>query len=138
MKLLQKLCSIHSPSGNELNIRNFLLKYINDNISYFKIKPTIIKDGIQDCVILKFGTPKTAIFAHLDSIGFTVRYGKELIKIGGPKTYDGIELVGKDSLGNIETELYNYEDEDGIKHTEYIFDREIDRATELTLSLIHI
>ena len=81
---------------------------------------------------IKIWHSKTAIFAHIDSIGFTVRYGKELIKIGGPKTYDGIELVGKDSQGNIETELYNYEDENGIKHTEYIFDREIDRATELT------
>ena len=36
---------------------------------------------------------------------------KKLIKIGGPKTYDGIELVGKDSKGDIETELYNCEDE---------------------------
>ena len=85
MKLLQKLCSIHSPSGNESNIRNFLLEYINDNISNFKVKPIIITENIQDCIILKFGNPKTAIFAHIDTIGFTVRYGKELIKIGGPK-----------------------------------------------------
>ena len=69
------------------------------NIQNFKIKPTIIKEDIQDCLILKFGNPKTAIFAHLDTIGFTVGYGKELIKIGGPKTNDGIKLVGKDSKG---------------------------------------
>ena len=37
-----------------------------------------------------------------------INFGKELIKIGGPKTYDGIELVGKDSIGNIDAELYNY------------------------------
>ena len=132
MKLLQKLCSIHSPSGNESNIRNFLLKYINDNISDFKVKPIVVTEGIQDCIILKFGKPKTAIFSHIDSIGFTVRYGKELIKIGGPKTNDGIKLVGKDSKGEILTEIYNYEDDNGANHIEYLFDREIERATELT------
>jgi putative aminopeptidase FrvX len=132
MKLLQKLCSIHSPSGNESNIRNFLLKYINDNISDFKVKPIVVTENIQDCIILKFGKPKTAIFSHIDSIGFTVRYGKELIKIGGPKTNDGIKLVGKDSKGEILTEIYNYEDDNGANHIEYLFDREIERATELT------
>ena len=132
MKLLQKLCSIHSPSGNESNIRNFLLKYINDNISDFKVKPIVVTKNIQDCIILKFGKPKTAIFSHIDSIGFTVRYGKELIKIGGPKTNDGIKLVGKDSKGEILTEIYNYEDDNGANHIEYLFDREIERATELT------
>ena len=132
MKLLQKLCSIHSPSGNESNIRNFLLKYINDNIYDFKVKPMVVTEDIQDCIILKFGKPKTAIFSHIDSIGFTVRYGKELIKIGGPKTNDGIKLVGKDSKGEILTEIYNYEDDNGANHIEYLFDREIERATELT------
>jgi putative aminopeptidase FrvX len=68
----------------------------------------------------------------MDSIGFTVRYGKELIKIGGPKAKDGIQLVGEDSKGKIETEIYNYEDKNGKTHIEYILDREIDRATELT------
>ena len=132
MKLLQKLCSIHSPSGNESNIRNFLLKYIDDNISDFKVKPIVVTENIQDCIILKFGKPKTAIFSHIDSVGFTVRYGKELIKIGGPKTNDGIKLVGKDSKGEILTEIYNYEDDNGANHIEYLFDREIERATELT------
>ena len=132
MKLLKKLCSIHSPSGNESNIRNFLLEYINDNIYDFKVKPMVVTENIQDCIILKFGKPKTAIFSHIDSIGFTVRYGKELIKIGGPKTNDGIKLVGKDSKGEILTEIYNYEDDNGANHIEYLFDREIERATELT------
>ena len=65
-------------------------------------------------------------------MGFTVRYGKELVKIGGPKSYDGIKLIGRDSKGKIETEIYNYEDENGHHHIEYLLDREIDRATELT------
>ena len=132
MKLLQKLCSIAAPSGNEAPMKKFILEYLNENISNFKVKPIVISDGIQDCLVLKFGKPKTAVFAHLDSIGFTVRYDKELVKIGGPKSYDGIKLVGKDSIGEIETEIYNYEDDHGNNHIEYLLDREIDRATELT------
>jgi putative aminopeptidase FrvX len=132
MELLQKLCSIAAPSGNEAPMKKFILDYLNENMSNFKVKPIVISDGIQDCLILKFGKPKTAVFAHLDSIGFTVRYDKELVKIGGPKSYDGIKLVGKDSIGEIETEIYNYEDDHGNNHIEYLLDREIDRATELT------
>ena len=132
MKLLKELCSIAATSGNELSIKQFIIKYVQDNILNFKVTPSIISENIQDCIILKFGNPKTAIFAHLDSVGFTVRYGKELVKIGGPKSYDGIKLTGKDSKGKIETEIYNYEDENGHHHIEYLLDREIDRATELT------
>ena len=132
MELLQKLCSIAAPSGNEAPMKKFILEHLNENISNFKVKPIVISDGIQDCLVLKFGKPKTAVFAHLDSIGFTVRYDKELVKIGGPKSYDGIKLVGKDSIGEIETEIYNYEDDHGNNHIEYLLDREIDRATELT------
>ena len=132
MKLLKELCSIAATSGNELAIKQFIIKYVEENILNFKVTPSIISENIQDCVILKFGNPKTAIFAHLDSVGFTVRYDKELVKIGGPKSYDGIKLIGKDSKGKIETEIYNYEDENGHHHIEYLLDREIDRATELT------
>ena len=132
MKLLKELCSIAATSGNELAIKQFIIKYVEENILNFKVTPSIISENIQDCIILKFGNPKTAIFAHLDSVGFTVRYGKELVKIGGPKSYDGIKLIGKDSKGKIETEIYNYEDENGHHHIEYLLDREIDRATELT------
>ena len=132
MKLLKSYVQfiLHLEMNQILEI--FFSEYINDNISNFKVKPNIITENIQDCIILKFGNPKTAIFAHIDTIGFTVRYGKELIKIGGPKTNDGIKLVGKDSNGEIQTEIYNYEDNDENNHIEYLFEREIERATDLT------
>ena len=50
-------------------------------------------------VSFKFGKPRTAIFAHMDSIGFTVRYGKELVKLGGPRISSGTKLIGEDSKG---------------------------------------
>lgn len=86
MKLLKKLCSIHAPSGEENNISEFIIEYVNSNMQNWKVKPKIYSgDGFQDSIILSFGQPKTAIYAHMDSIGFTVKYNNEIIKIGGPR-----------------------------------------------------
>lgn len=132
MKLLQQLCAIHAPAGNEVALKNFLLNYVEENKSNWKTQPEIFEgEGFQDCIILKFGTPRTAIYAHMDSIGFTVKYGKELVKIGGPVLEEGTILVGEDSQGKVQTELVVIEDENGRKHSEYLLDREIDRGTEL-------
>jgi putative aminopeptidase FrvX len=68
----------------------------------------------------------------MDSIGFTVGYDRELIRIGGPRAIDGMQLVGSDSQGEIETELMVLEDEDGSKTLQYVYERPIDRGTILT------
>lgn len=133
MKLLKKLCKTQAASGDEAAMTKLLLKYIKKNKKDWKVEPKIYHgEGFQDCIVLKFGKPKTAIFAHIDSIGFTVRYGKELVKIGGPRTIEGTKLVGKDSQGEIECELLVIENEHGPNGLEYVFDREIDRGTNLT------
>ena len=75
MKLLKDLCEIHAPSGEELVLRNFIIKHIKENQSNWKVKPVLhYGDGLQDNLIMVFGNPRTAVFAHLDSIGFTVKY----------------------------------------------------------------
>src|SRR4051812_8360732 len=100
MKLLKEMCAIHAPSGNEVPMTKFLLNYIDKNKKKWKHKPKIYSgDGFQDCIVLVFGKPRTAVFAHIDSIGFTVRYGQELVKIGGPRTIEGFHLVGEDEKG---------------------------------------
>lgn len=107
----------------------FLLQYIDANKSKWKEIPQVLHgSAFQDCILLVFGKPRTAIFAHMDSIGFMVRYGKELIRIGGPRAEDGYRLVGQDSKGPIECTLVVSE-EDG--ELSYAFEREIDRGTEL-------
>ena len=126
-KLLKTLCQIHAPSGNEVAMKEFILNYVDVNASKWKTKPEVIFGGeFQDCVMLKFGTPRTAIFAHMDSIGFTVRYNDQLVAIGGPKAETGYKLVGHDSMGPIECELF---EDDG--HLYYKFPRGIERGTEL-------
>ena len=78
-----------------------------------------------------FGKPRTAVFAHIDSIGFTVKYNNEIVKIGGPVTKNGIELVGEDSQGKIDTKLTIEIDEQNNKSL-HVIDRPIDRGTTLT------
>ena len=132
MKLLKELCGVHAPSGNEIAMTEYLLDYIEKNKENWKVQPEIIfGDGFQDCIMLNFGNPTTAIFAHIDSIGFTVKYNKEIVKIGGPRTIEGTKLVGEDSQGKFECELLVIEYEDGPDRYEYILDREIDRGTDL-------
>lgn len=132
MELLKQLIAVRGASGDESAIKSFILNHIESAKKDWTVQPEIIHgEEFQDAIILVFGKPRTAIFAHIDTIGFTVGYGKDVIKIGGPKTMDGIELVGKDSRGEIETELMVI-DEENERHLQYIYDRELDRGTILT------
>jgi putative aminopeptidase FrvX len=129
MVLLKQLCGIHAPSGEEYRMKEFLLAYIRKHKDSWLSKPQVIHgDDFQDCLIVKFGKPRTAIFAHMDSIGFTVRYHNQLLPIGSPDAEMGTRLVGEDSLGPIDCEL----EFDKENHAFYKFGRQIDRGTSLT------
>jgi len=129
MNLLKQLCEVHAPSGEEFRMKEFLLKYIHNHRKKWKAKPEIVHgEHFQDCLLLKFGKPRTAIFAHMDSIGFMVRYQNQLLPIGSPDAEMGTKLVGQDSLGEIECEL----EFDKENHAFYKFGRQIERGTSLT------
>ncbi|MGV3629730.1 MAG: aminopeptidase [Bacteroidota bacterium] len=133
MKLLQQLIEIRGASSDESRISAFVQDYVAKNQENWKVKPQVFAgDEFQDAVILVFGKPATAIFAHLDSIGFSSAYDKNLYKIGGPRTQDGYRLVGSDSQGEIETEIMLIEDANGNTAIKYVADREFDRGTILT------
>lgn len=130
-ELLKQLCAIHAPSGNEVAMKEFVLSYVKQQAKHWKHKPQVIHGkGFQDNIILVFGKPRTAVFAHMDSIGFTVRYGKQLVKIGGPVTQTGFRLVGTDSKGSAEAELLVREDKHG-RNLGYKASRDFERGTEL-------
>ncbi|MFT7344235.1 MAG: putative aminopeptidase FrvX [Lentimonas sp.] len=134
MELLEKLIEVKGASGDESRIKEFVKNYVLQNQDNWKVKPVIV-DGEewQDVMILVFGKPKTAIYAHLDSIGYTVGYSRELIKIGGPAAIDGMLLVGTDEFGKeIEVELNVFEDENGGAHYEYLGESDLQRGTQLT------
>lgn len=133
MELLKELAALRGAASDEGRVASFVMDYVKSESKNWKVQPEIIfGKGFQDAIILVFGKPSTAIYAHMDSIGFSVGYDKELIKVGGPRLIDGIELVGSDSQGEIETELMVIEHENGTKDLEYVFEREIERGTLLT------
>jgi len=133
MKLLKKLTAIPGAASDEQGIRDFIISYVKEHKSNWKVEPQLFYgDAFQDTLLLVFGKPRTAIFAHIDTIGFSVGYNRELIKIGGPKIIDGTLLVGKDSQGEVEVELIVIENEEGSDTVKYLGDRELDRGTILT------
>ena len=130
MQLLHSLCRVPAPAGNEAALTQFVLNYVHEHQASWEHRPEIIADDrFQDCILLVFGQPRTAVFAHLDSIGFTVRYGRQLVRIGGPQVEAGYRLVGQDSQGLVDCTL-TVDNETG--ELGYAFHREIDRGTELT------
>lgn len=130
MDLLRALCQVAAPSGHEAPLTEFVLQYVKTQQIGWRVQPTILHGAdLQDCLILVFGQPRTAVFAHLDSIGFTVRYGRQLVRIGGPRAETGYRLVGHDAHGPIDCTLVVDEETDELR---YEFTREIERGTELT------
>ena len=111
-------------------MRNFVLNYVQENQHSWRVQPEVWADEheLQDCVVLAFGKPRTAVFAHMDSIGFTVKYERELVKIGGATFEHDYVLVGKDAEGEIECTLQHSE---GAKKAHYKYEREIEPGTEL-------
>jgi putative aminopeptidase FrvX len=137
MQLLQTLCEFPAPSGEEAGLTRFVLDYVRAHAASWAHQPQVLHDEarFQDCLLLVFGQPRTAVFAHLDSIGFTVRYGRELVPIGGPAGKAGHRLVGRDSQGEISCTLtVKDKAEKGTTRLGYEFSRDIERGTSLTFA----
>ncbi|HEX5003104.1 MAG TPA: M20/M25/M40 family metallo-hydrolase [Bacteroidia bacterium] len=108
----------------------FILNYVDRESNKWLQKPTVYSGGdFMDAVILVFGKPELAVFAHIDSVGFTVGYNNRLIRIGGPKLETGLRLRGHDSKGKVEGVL-KVDKETGDLAIDA--DRIIDRGTDLT------
>lgn len=128
MKFLKDLFDIRSVSGDEFKVSQFLLNTILQRKATWKVAPIIYSgEEFHDCILLKFGTPRTAVFAHMDTIGFMSRYENQLITVGGPELIDGATLVGEDSMGPISCKLKIYNGD--LFHD---FPRAIERGTYLS------
>ena len=104
--LLESLCNVHSPSGDEQNMKRFILNFVNEHSGKWMVKPQIFHgEEFQDCLVLVFGKPEVAAIAHMDTTGFTVRYQDQLVPIGGPEVTGDEILTGSDVLGEIECKL---------------------------------
>ena len=132
MHLLHDLCRVPASSGDESLLTEYVLNYIRQHQANWSFRPEVLAGReLQNCIVLVFGQPRTAVFAHLDSVGFTVRYGRQLVRIGGPQAEAGYSLVGHDSRGKIDCTL-TIDAETG--ELGYAFHRDIDRGTNLTFA----
>ncbi|MEA2042877.1 MAG: M20/M25/M40 family metallo-hydrolase [Bacteroidota bacterium] len=106
MNILKDLLKIPSVTGEEYRMRDFLVDYFEKN-DFFKGKAELFYgDKYQDNLIVKVGkSPKVAVYAHQDIIGYTVRYNNEIVPIGSPHIAEGTTLTGADHLGEIKTIL---------------------------------
>ena len=128
MKFLLELLNINSVSGDESGISAAILAFIQKRKSTWNVLPEVFfGENFHDCILLKFGEPRTAVFAHMDTVGYMCRYENQLIPVGGPENIPGTKLVGKDSLGEIRCSMVG--DDDGLFHD---FPRKIDRGTRLS------
>lgn len=79
MVLLKELLAIDSPSGDEGLMADWLEAHAHANW------PEAVVERFGDSVIVMRGErPSLALFAHIDTTGFTLGYEKRLISIGGP------------------------------------------------------
>ncbi|MCE2776741.1 MAG: M20/M25/M40 family metallo-hydrolase [Algoriphagus sp.] len=127
---LNELLYIQSVSGDEAVAASWISAFIHKRKSSWKVVPEVYEgEEFHDCILLKFGNPRTAVFAHIDTIGFMVRYANQLIPVGGPELISGTRLVGRDSLGEISCQLVVEGEE--LFHD---FPRKIERGTRLSFA----
>lgn len=128
MQLLLELLSIYSVTGDEGQISSFILNYTTKRSDSWKVQPKIYYgQKFHDCLLLKFGEPDVAVFAHMDTVGFITRYQNQLIPVGGPEIIEGTRLTGMDRKGEICCTLFG--DDDSCIHD---FPRGIEPGTRLS------
>ena len=96
MELLLNLQAIPGPSGDEGDIADYVAAYA-EGIADVTVR------RLGDLVLATRGKPRVAVFAHLDTIGFTQGYERDLIPIGGPRVEgdEPIREVGGPGEGRI-------------------------------------
>lgn len=91
------LLGLPGPSGDEGPVADWLIDCL----------PTVVPDAqvtrIGDNLLVLRGTPRVALFAHLDSTGFTLGYDEKLIAIGGPDPSDGDMVRSRTASGDLIT-----------------------------------
>lgn len=128
MEFLFELLSRRSVSGDESDISNFILEHAHQRSNGWKVRPEIFfGENFHDCILLKFGNPSTAVFAHIDTVGFMTRYQNQLVPVGGPEIIEGTRLIGRDTKGEVFCNLIGTED--ACYHD---FPRGIDPGTRLS------
>lgn len=84
LDLLWDLLAQDSPAGDEGLLADWLEEWLS------REAPDASVERLGDSLVVTRGAaPKVAVFAHTDTTGWTLGYGKQLIRIGGPQGEPG-------------------------------------------------
>ena len=92
---LFELIRLSGVSGDEGPVADWLEAHIAETI------PDTTVNRIGDNLIVLRGTPRTAVFAHTDTTGYTLGYKNTLIPVGGPDAHEGDKLRSGDLTGRV-------------------------------------
>ena len=96
LDLLWELLAQDSPAGDESSLSDWLEAWLA------REAPDAAVERLGDSLVITRGTtPKVAVFAHLDTTGWTLGYEKQLLRIGGPqgKPGDAVRPVRRPDTG---------------------------------------
>jgi len=134
-ELLEQLTAIQGVASDESQIKAFILDYIESNSPQWKTQPIVLdKPWLQDNIVLIFGKPTTAIYAHTDTIGYSIGYTNDLIRVGGPRNIDGTLLVGNDNGTDVTAEVMMIETEHGDILPHYVSADKISPGTLMSFA----
>lgn len=97
LDLLWELLERDSPAGDEGSLADWLEDWLAREV------PDAAVTRLGDSLVVTRGArPSVAVFAHLDTTGWTLGYDKRLLRIGGPdgKIGDPIRPAGQPDTGN--------------------------------------
>lgn len=95
---LWDLLKLDGPSGDEGRVADWLESHIARDM------PDVRVERLGDSLLARRGErPAVAVFAHLDTTGWTLDHGKRLLRIGGPdgKPGDPLRPAGMPAAGNM-------------------------------------
>lgn len=121
---------------------SFILEHIAREKSQWLNEPVVFAgEGFQEAIVLVFGQPRVAVFAHIDGVGYCTSYGDKLVPVGKPKATSGVSLTGwqagKTVQAQLITEAVDDEKAPGRQKTTYRYTAEqsIQRGTPLTYAV---
>jgi putative aminopeptidase FrvX len=92
-ELLWSMSKIDSPSGDEGPLCDFIEALLPSVLSDIRLT------RIGDSLVVWRGDPKTALFSHIDTTGFTLGNDKVLVPLGSPTPKDGDPIRQTDTPG---------------------------------------
>lgn len=79
-KLLEDLCNIHAPSGEEYRVFDYIQQWLIKN----RISANVDRSSVFNAMMIKKGFSSVAFLIHVDTVGFIKEYASKVLPLGSP------------------------------------------------------